>query len=212
MISIGIDISKEKSTVCILRPYGEVVASPYEITHTEEGLATLIKKIRSLKDETRVVLEATGTYHLPVLISLKQSGIFVSVINPLLMKKYASAVIRKGKTDKLDSVRIANYGIDNWFHLVDYQPLENTYHELKILGRQYFHYLKLKINSKLAPTPCMERTMVYSFKFVAIICICVRIFCRVLHISRRTLADSNTSILVDGVLEDKVGIPFRAIE
>ena len=35
MISIGIDVSKEKSTVCILKPYGEIVRSPYEITHTE---------------------------------------------------------------------------------------------------------------------------------------------------------------------------------
>lgn len=35
MTSVGIDVSKGKSTVCILRPYGEVVASPYEIQHTE---------------------------------------------------------------------------------------------------------------------------------------------------------------------------------
>ena len=159
MISVGIDISKEKSMVCILRPYGEVIASPYEIAHTEEDLKILVKKIRSLKGEVRVIMEATGTYHLPVLMSLKQSGIFVSVINPLLMKKYASAAIRKGKTDKLDSVRIANYGIDNWFHLIDYKPLENTYQELKLLGRQYFHYIKLKINSKLALTHMLDQTM-----------------------------------------------------
>lgn len=35
MICVGIDVSKEKSTVCMLRPYGEVLASPYEIAHTE---------------------------------------------------------------------------------------------------------------------------------------------------------------------------------
>ena len=35
MISIGIDVSKEKSMVCMLRPYGKVVASPYEAMHTE---------------------------------------------------------------------------------------------------------------------------------------------------------------------------------
>ncbi|AVQ95901.1 hypothetical protein DRA42_06450 [Ethanoligenens harbinense] len=31
----------------------------------------------------------------PLLTSLKQAGLFVSVINPLVMKKYASAALRK---------------------------------------------------------------------------------------------------------------------
>lgn len=159
MISVGIDISKEKSMVCILRPYGEVVASPYEITHTEDSLKELIARIRSLESETRVVMEATGAYHLPILSSLKQAGIFVSVINPLVMKKYASTALRKGKTDKLDSARIANYGIDNWFHLKDYQPLDAAYEELKILGRQYSHYVRIKIESKIALTHIIDRTM-----------------------------------------------------
>jgi len=159
MISVGIDVSKEKSMVCIQRPYGEVVASPYEVIHTESAIAALIECIRSLKDETKVVMEATGAYHLPVLSNLKRAGIFVSVINPLVMKKYASTAIRKGKTDKLDSVRIANYGLDNWFHLADYQPSEDTYEELKILGRQYSHYVKIKIQSKLALANILDRTM-----------------------------------------------------
>ena len=31
MISVGIDVSKGKSMVCILKPYGVVLAAPYEI-------------------------------------------------------------------------------------------------------------------------------------------------------------------------------------
>lgn len=60
---------------------------------------------------------------------------FVSIINPLVMKKYASTAIRKGKTDKIDSIRIANYGIDNWFHLTKQEANEERYEELKFLGR-----------------------------------------------------------------------------
>nr|WP_330383836.1 hypothetical protein [Anaerotignum propionicum] len=41
MISVGIDISKGKSTVCILKPYGELICSPFEIEHTEQGLSEL---------------------------------------------------------------------------------------------------------------------------------------------------------------------------
>lgn len=34
MISVGIDVSKGKSTVCILKPYGEIISSPYDVMHT----------------------------------------------------------------------------------------------------------------------------------------------------------------------------------
>ena len=117
MISVGIDVSKEKSMICILKPYGELLASPYEIVHTEAAVNDLIAKIKSYGEEIRVVMEATGAYHLPLLSRLIGSNIFVSVINPLVMKKYASAAIRKGKTDKLDSIRIANYGLYLFFKL-----------------------------------------------------------------------------------------------
>lgn len=67
MISVGIDVSKGRSTICILKPYGEVVLAPYEMEHTERDLQQLIEQIRSFSDgELRVVLEATGIYHLPV--------------------------------------------------------------------------------------------------------------------------------------------------
>jgi len=90
---------------------------------------------------------------------LKQSGIFVAVINPLVMKKYASIAIRKGKTDKLDSVRIANYGLDNWFHLEDYRPSEDVYADLKLLGRQYQHYISLSVISLNALTNMLDGVM-----------------------------------------------------
>lgn len=159
MISVGIDISKEKSMICIIRPYGEIVFSPYEVLHTEQEVNKLITRIQSLDGEVRVVMEATGAYHLPLLTSLQQAGIFVSVINPLAMKKYASLTLRKGKTDKLDSVRIANYGIDSWFRLVNHSAPEAIYDELRMLGRQYSHYIALKIKSKLVLSSLLERTM-----------------------------------------------------
>lgn len=133
MISVGIDVSKEKSMVCILKPYGEVVLSPIETVHTEESVTKLADRILELGSEVRLVLEATGAYHLPLLSIFTEKKIFVSIINPLVMKKYASTSIRKGKTDKIDSVRIANYGLDNWFHLRRHEPTEDVYEELKFL-------------------------------------------------------------------------------
>lgn len=159
MVSVGIDVSKDKSTVCILKPYGEVVLSPHEINHTETEMAGLISRIGLLDGEVKVVMEATGAYHFPILQCLKEAGMFVSVINPLVMKRYASAALRKGKTDKLDSVRIANYGLDNWFKLADYQPPEEVYEELRHLGRHYSHYVKMRIQCKLNLDNLLQRTM-----------------------------------------------------
>ena len=159
MVSIGIDVSKGKSMVCMLRPYGEVVASPYEVLHTEQSIRELVDRIGLLEGEARVVMEATGAYHLPLLSTLKSAGIFVSVINPLAMKKYVLSSIRKVKTDKMDSVRIANYGIDNWFKLTDHVRSEGIRAELCILGRQYAHYITIKVSCLLALTNLLDRTM-----------------------------------------------------
>ena len=36
----------------------------------------------------------------------------------------------------MDSIRIANYGIDNWCHLVSFLPEDESYAQLRLLGRQ----------------------------------------------------------------------------
>lgn len=159
MISVGIDVSKGKSTVCILKPYGELVRAPYEVEHTETGLSELAEQITCMDEEVKAVMEATGAYHLPVLSYLKQKGIFVSVVNPLVMKKYSNVKIRKGKTDKLDAVKIANYGIEQWYQLSDFQPQQGIYEELDTLCRQYSQYIDMRIKSKITLSNLLDKTM-----------------------------------------------------
>ncbi len=79
MISVGIDVSKGKSTICILKPYGEIVSSPFDVEHTDNSLLELSKMLLRLDGETKVVMEATGAYHMPILSYLKDQGLFVSV-------------------------------------------------------------------------------------------------------------------------------------
>jgi transposase len=159
MISVGIDVSKGKSTVCIMRPYGEVISMPFDVNHTERELSELAAMIERLTGETRIIMEATGNYHLPILSFLKEYNCFIAVINPLVMKKYASTMLRKGKTDKLDAIKISNYGLDNWFRLTDYEVSEEIYVHLRLLGRQYAHYNKLRVESKLSLTTLLDMVM-----------------------------------------------------
>lgn len=159
MISVGIDVSKGKSTVCILKPYGEIVSSPFEVEHVEKELESLTQMILRLDGEVKVVMEATGIYHLPVLSYLQEKKIFVAVINPFEMKEYACRGIRRVKTDKQDAITISNYGIDNWYRLEEYEGTDETYAELKLLGRQYCHYMELHVKALQELTHMLDYTM-----------------------------------------------------
>ena len=51
MISVGIDVSKEKSTICILKPYGEIIGRPFEVCHVARELSELATMLLRLDDE-----------------------------------------------------------------------------------------------------------------------------------------------------------------
>ena len=77
MNSVGIDISKGRSTIAAMRPFGEVVISPFEVRHTGSELSELARQLKSLNGETRVVMEATGNYHAAVVKSLHGAGLIL---------------------------------------------------------------------------------------------------------------------------------------
>ena len=160
MISVGIDVSKGKSTVCILKPYGEIVCSPFEVVHVEKELDNLDNLLKKLDGELRIVMEATGIYHLPVLTYLQEKGYFVSVINPFLMKRYAKENSPRGaKTDHLDFIMIVNYGIEKWFKLRKHESDEAVYSELKLLGRRYRYYMEIHVKSLQEMTHILDYVM-----------------------------------------------------
>ena len=158
MIGVGIDVAKVKSMVAILSDDGEIIKAPFEIANTESGLSSLCKIIKELQNKVYCVVESTSVYHFPVVSYLQENDIFVSVVNPLIIKKYASMDIRKVKTDKTDSLKLASYVLDNYRHLVNYSADNEIYSELRILSRQYLHYVKVLANAKVNLTDILDRT------------------------------------------------------
>ena len=144
MNAVGIDVSKGKSTVAVLRPYGEVVASPFDVAHTGSDLRALADLIKKLPGETKVVMEATGNYYESIARCLHEQNIFVSVVNPVLISDFGGNTLRKPKTDKKDSVKIASYALNYWLDLREYTPQEDLRKSLKLLNRQYQQSIKLK--------------------------------------------------------------------
>ena len=144
MNSVGIDISKGRSTVAVMRSFGEVVISPFEVRHTDSELSELARRLKSLDGETRVVMEATGNYHAPVAWLLHDAGLYVSVVNAKLVHGYGNNDLRHVKTDRKDAVKLANYGLDRWLTLPRYVPEEDTRLLLKSCYRQYRQYSKVQ--------------------------------------------------------------------
>lgn len=159
MISVGIDVSKGKNTVSIMKPFGEIVKSPFDVLHTKEDITNLIKLMKSYNEEVRVILEDTGHYHLPVVALLVENGIFVACVNALRMKKFCSQSIRKAKTDKIDSVRIAVFGLTYWEELTPVLPPENVYCELKLLARQYYQTVSMLVKAKINLCNLLDQVM-----------------------------------------------------
>ena len=144
MNAVGIDVSKGKSTIAVLRPFGEVVASPFDVAHTGSDLKKLADFIKKLPGETKVVMEATGNYYEPIARYLHAQNIFVSVVNPVLISDFGGNTLRKPKTDKKDSLKIASYALSYWIDLKKFIPQEDLRKSLKLLNRQYQQASKLK--------------------------------------------------------------------
>lgn len=89
-------------------------------------------------------MESTGRYHEPVLHALSDAGIFVSAVNPHLIRNYGNNSLRKVKTDPADAMKIARYTIDNWSELREYTGMDNIRSQLKILNTQTAFLMKQK--------------------------------------------------------------------
>ena len=135
--AVGIDISKGKSMVSILRPMGEVVEMPFEVQHNNESLKNLAKHLLHLDGDTKVVMEHTGRYYEAVANVLFENGLNVCTVNPLLIKAYGNNSLRRVKTDKADAVKIARYALDNWVELREYGGTDEIRYQLKTLNRQF---------------------------------------------------------------------------
>ena len=156
--AVGIDVSKGKSTVAVLQPAGVIIRKPFNVNHTSSELDELAKYIGSLEGETRVVLECTGRYHEPVVKTLSEAGLFVSAVNPHLIKNFGNNSIRKVKSDPADAKKIARYTLDNWIELRQYSSMDNTRTQLKTLNSQFSFFMKQKVAAKANLIALLDNT------------------------------------------------------
>lgn len=96
----GIDVSMETFDVSTSDQ------KHFQFSNDAEGFGKLFK----LLDETsHCVMEATGAYHQKLATWLCSQGSKVSVVNPIVIKRFAQMRLRLAKTDKADASMIRQY-------------------------------------------------------------------------------------------------------
>ena len=135
---VGIDVS----IITVIRPLGEIAIPPFEVGHTNAELCELSGLLRKLDGEIRVVVEATGNYHLPIASFLYDSDFYVSVA--MLVHGYGNNSLRRAKTDKKDAIKLVNYDLDHWLALPKYIPEDEVRLMLKTTYRQYQQCAKVQ--------------------------------------------------------------------
>ena len=112
VVSVGIDVSKDKHDCFIVSSDGEVLADVFTISNTLDGFHGLLQRIQECsapQDKIRVGLEATGHYSYNLLGFLLDNGLATYVLNPLRTNLYRKSLsLRKTKTDRVDARTIAS--------------------------------------------------------------------------------------------------------
>lgn len=150
VVSVGIDVAKDKHDCFIQSSEGEVLADVFTISNNMDGFHTLLEKIQACtapQDKIRVGLEATGHYSYNLLGFLLDNGLATYVLNPLRTNLYRKSLsLRKTKTDRVDARTVAAMLLSD----AGLKPYTDTaYHneELKSLTRYRFD--KVKERAKL---------------------------------------------------------------
>ena len=156
--AVGIDVSKGKSTVAIRRPGGEIVRKPFTVKHDQPGIQQLIQLLHKVGGEIRIVMEHTGMYWRPIASVLQQEGFFISVVNAILTHQFSDNSLRKVKTDKADSLKLANYALTYWNELKRYDQEDETRQQLKFQSRLYQRTIQTSVTLRNGLISILDQT------------------------------------------------------
>lgn len=104
---IGIDVSKEKFDVCLLKDGGCSLQKIFD--NIEAGFNEFVEWLNTYCQNPWVCMEATGHYSEILADFLALKGIQVSVVNPVQIKYFAKVKLSRNKNDRIDGKIIAEY-------------------------------------------------------------------------------------------------------
>lgn len=108
---LGIDVSKAKLDVALLNADAKYRSKVF--SNDAAGFKSLLQwidiHVPTGKAEVHVCMEATGSYHEALALFLSDQGVAVSVVNPLLVKRFIEVDRVRNKTDEGDARCLARF-------------------------------------------------------------------------------------------------------
>lgn len=106
--SIGVDVSRTELVVAERR--GEAIRR-YTVVNTPSAASDLAEALVGRGFTAKLVIEATGAYHWPLVLAASERGLDVRLINPLQAAKHRQGRVRKCKTDPVDAAVLADMAL-----------------------------------------------------------------------------------------------------
>lgn len=103
-INIGVDTGKSQLDIYI-RPFDVFFTVPNNEKGIKQALATIKKH-----NPQCIVIEATGRLEMPFVLACTEAKLPIVRANPVHIKRFAGAIGRRAKNDRLDAQLIAHYG------------------------------------------------------------------------------------------------------
>jgi transposase len=130
--SIGIDVSMDTLDVVL---YDDNLHKSKQYENSDKGFLAIEDEIlKHKKSNTMISMEATGVYHLKAAVYFEERGYKVSIVNPLIIKRYSEMKMLRAKTDPVDARIIAEYGFNEKSYY--FKPKENKREQIAQLLKQ----------------------------------------------------------------------------
>lgn len=127
---LGIDVSKGWLDVAE-RPSGE----QWRVANDEAGWAAIVAIVVA-GAAPLIVLEATGSYHVGLVLALDRAGHPPVVANPVSTRRFAQSLGRRAKSDVIDARMLAQYG-ERMRPTPRPVPVETARHLQELLARHH---------------------------------------------------------------------------
>jgi transposase len=135
---IGIDVSKKTFDAALIKNLNRQTIIHEQFENSRQGLKAFTNWLTaqgvSIDDSTVVCMEHTGIYNYSILEYLLETPVLVWLEMALQIKQ--SLGIQRGKSDKLDAIRIARYAYKEREDIKVWKPVNSIINSLKLLMAQ----------------------------------------------------------------------------
>ena len=170
-IIVGVDVSKLKLDVVILKTEDLKNISYFQVKNTDKGIKEIIKKV---KGKALFCFEHTGNYSVPLCCILEEQSIDYWMAVALDIKR--SKGLQRGKSDKADAKDIAFYAYTHIHRLkltklpeVDVQKIKLLLTERDKLVKAISIFGRTSENTSFLPKAVVKETNKFNLKTIALL-------------------------------------------